>query len=738
VKLISARKIPQWSFVTQFFTGVLLKDRVAMAESGFSTKISVVRRAMLVGAGMLVAALLGAMVNSWLGNRALQRTVLEAAAAVPSTTSVECTPADLQQIERLRSVLAQLEQHRRAGVPLSLRWGMYSGKSLYPEARKLYFSRFHALLLAVTQERLVKELSVLPGTPDPAHDYASTYAALKAYLIITEHHDKSERGFLSPVLYTRWLADRRLDETTSQLAQRQFDFYAETLPAGNPFFFVADENVVTKGRAYLRGFGDEERLYQAAIGQAAQINPLNFNRLYAGSDRIVISRTVIPGAFTKAGYAVVQSRFNHLKDDLGKEEWVLGAQSSSGSIADLETHLRQRYGAEFASRWRALLSEASVSAYANYSDAANKLELLTTPSYPLLALFALVSDNTDVEASEIASMFQPVRAVVAPNSPNPVQPANQNYLKVLGDLQSAMKQASLAPPNDPAATAQVLSAVSNAYGGPREIAQRFDTGKAAGIELIALSLLNQPIRLAENVAKTGPAGALNGAGQAFCSQFAPLARKFPFNSAATEEASLEELDSIFAPSQGKALFDFYSGVLQKYIVKQGSQYVAPSSDTLRIAPEFLRWFNSMAGFADALYPGGSPQPRLGLSLTQSAKNRFSDLSITVDGEKLSGGSRQFTWPGKKPGITISERGDPLISFEGPWALFRFASEANWEAAAGAAELQFRLQTNGRQQKFADGTDKIVYYELRMSNPTVLQRPHLAAMRNCVSRVASVR
>ncbi len=735
----SARKTPQWAFVTHLFSDVLLKDRIAMGVSGSSTKVSAMRRALLAATSMLLLVLIGLMARSYFANRGLQRTVAEAAAALPQSATAEPSPDQLRQLERLRSVLATVEQHRSEGAPLRLRWGLYSGNALYPEARKIYFSRFHALLFAVTQQRMLEALRALPITPDPAHDYTTVYATLKAYLITSSHHEKSEKGFLVPVLLNRWAANRQNDDVPADLVQKQFEFYAEQLVAENPFATASDDAAVAKARAYLRAFGDEERIYQSALAEAAKGDSITFNRLYPGSDRVILSRGVIPAAFTKAGFAAVQNRFSHLKDELGKEEWVLGGQAFAGSTADLEARLRQRYSAEFVQHWRTLLSSASVRGYAGYADAANKLEVLTTPSYPLLALFALVSDNTNVDAREIASVFQPVRAVVPPGSSTPVQSTNQPYLSVLGALQSAMKQAALAPPNDPGAAAQALSAVTGAYNAPREMAQRFEGDAVHHIDKLALDLLVQPIRLAENVVRTGPAGALNAAGQGFCAQFSRVAGKFPFNPAAAEEASLEEVDGIFGPAPGRALFDFYNGTLQKYVVRQGSQYVALGSGPVRIAPEFLRWFSSLAAFADALYPGGVQQPKLAFSLTQSGKNKFRQLSITVDGDRLSsfGGTKQFTWPGPQPGITIADRADPLITFEGRWALFRFASEANWQAGGGAAELQFRLQTNGRQQKFADGTDKIIYYELRMNNPRILQPAQLAAMRRCVARVAAV-
>ncbi len=220
----TARKVPQWAFVMRLFSDVLLKDRMAMMASGFSSKVCIVRRALLAGACVLLLVLIGLMFNSWLGNRELQQTVTQAASAISPAATTEPSLAEVWQLERLRSVVATLEQHRRDGAPIGLRWGLYSGESLYPDARNLYFSRFRALLFADTQTRLLEALRTLPAMPDATHDYGMVYATLKGYLVTTSHHEKSETAFLAPVLYSRWATNREVDDERAQLVHKQFEF----------------------------------------------------------------------------------------------------------------------------------------------------------------------------------------------------------------------------------------------------------------------------------------------------------------------------------------------------------------------------------------------------------------------------------------------------------------------------------------------------------------------------------
>ncbi len=732
VKPVSqSRKIPQWAFVTHLLADVVLKDRSAMAATASSSNVSMMRRILLAAASLVLLAFVVLISISFFENRAMQVAIQDGAAALPSATIADMpSVAQLRQLESMRTVVQTLEQYRKDGAPWHMRFGLYD-KDTLPEARAAYFSRFDALLFSGTQRKLLTELQQVPAAPDANHTYEIVYNALKAYLITTSHHQYSERGFLSPVLMDRWSRGRQVDDETSQLALRQFDFYADELKEQNPFSSSAEPTGVTRARAYLRSMGDEERVYQSVLGAASGEKAITFN----DGREVVLNRTVIPAAFTKNGYAKVQAAFSHLKDQQS-EDWVVEKATSTTPIAELETKLRARYTSDFIKRWRDFLANTGFAAYSNYADAARKLEILTSPPYPNLALMQLVADNTNVDSPEISKAFQPARSVVPPGVTIPVQPTNQGYQAALSGLQTSMKSASLAPPNDQGAASQVLSAVAGAYAAPREVAQKFEPDALNGTNRLTVTILEAPIRRAEDVARTGPAGALNGAGAAFCSVFASVTNKFPLDPNSQQEASLDEMSNIFAA--GKALSTFKTQ-LQPFFQIQGTQLVAPPGGNIRLNPEFQRWFSNLLAFAETAYPGGSPQPRLSFSLAQSAKNsKFKDLSITIAGDKLSGSgaARQFTWtatPGAK--VTLAEQGVPFYDQEGAWAPFHFFVDSIWLNTGAAPELQMQLQTNGRAQKWDDGSIKASYYELRMSNPWVLEKARLAGMRNCVRVVA---
>ena len=723
------KKVPQWAFLPHIISNIVLRDRTALAAAGSSSAVGLIRRALLSAASLAILAWIGLTAVSFVENRALQQNVVQALAELPDQPSdAPPSPASLQKLDQVRQALTNLERYQQQGAPWHMHLGLYVGDSFYPEARRAYFSRFDAMLLNSTRASLLGTLRSLPETTDPSRDYSTTYSALKTYLITTDHPDKSEKPFLPDTLFSNWPPGKQLDAASAAIAQAQFAYYADAL-AGNdpPLLTKADDAAVDRARAYLRALGSEERLYQSVLREAAgQAEPLNFNRKF-GSAEVLIDSVTVPAAFTRAGYDKAQFSFSHLADMLSKEEWVVPARDNAVSASDLEARLRSRYQQEYIDNWRAFLKGAHVVEFAGYADAAHKLEALANPPYPMLALFSMISDNTSGTSSEIENQFQPAPVTVPAGASPMVQGGNQDYLGALAKVAAALKSVTLAAPGDQAAAAQqAIPTVTAGSVAPREIAQKFEPDQLNHTAAMSFALLQQPFQHAEDVLRSGPVGQLNAAGQVFCSSISGLMNKFPFNPGALEEASVDEVSAVFAP--GKMMTDFYNRYLQKYVVRVGSQYGAVPGGGVKINAGFVQWFNSMTAFQAAFYAGGSDQPRLTFSLASSPKNRLSDLVATIGSDKLSGSGepRTFTWIPGGPGLKFTAAGVNQ-EYRGQWALFHFADDAEWQSANGAPELRLPVPAGGRQY---------LYFDLGgMANPFVLDKPHMAMMRNCVPTVA---
>ena len=154
---------------------------------------------------------------------------------------------------------------------------------------------------------------------------------------------------------------------------------------------------------------------------------------------------------------------------------------------------------------------------------------------------------------------------------------------------------------------------------------------------------------------------LNGAGKAFCAQFAAISGKYPFNPNAKDEVPVAELDSIFAPRTG-ALWKFYEDAkLAQFLPKQGSRYVAVNEGTVKLFPAFVQFFNHAADISDGMYPSGSPPPRFTYTLKEMPSN-VEGLTLKIGSETLSGPgqAKAFTWTGAPEDIQVTTKNGVIL------------------------------------------------------------------------------
>src|SRR5580700_1183259 len=341
-----SRKVPQWMFLGQFFTGVLLADRTAMGASGASTKTSGARRILFAVAASICLLFAIFFTVSFFNNHGLESQVRDAARGIGSGEAVGADLASvdsLRKLDTLRQSVETLTYYHREGAPLMYRWGLFVGDDLYPEARRLYFARFKQLLLGQTQTNTLAFLNGLPATAPP--EYSTSYDALKSYLITTSNHDKSTKAYLAPVLMKWWQNGRSADQDRQLLAQKQFEFYAEELAEENPYSRENDSAAIEKARRYLSQFAGAKSVYAYMLSEAGKNNPpINFNRQFAGSAKVVVEAYIVPGAFSKGGWAYMKDALAHVDHYVSGERWVLGDYASANfDMAKLTQDIKALY-----------------------------------------------------------------------------------------------------------------------------------------------------------------------------------------------------------------------------------------------------------------------------------------------------------------------------------------------------------------------------------------------------------
>lgn len=753
-RIIGTRKVPQWLFLGHFFNDLLLSDQAAKGASASSIRASMPRRILLLTAAALCVIYSAALVISFGRNKALANNVKQASQGIAAADSSGGTVASLDSLKRLETLRQSLEtltKYSRQGAPWSYRWGLYIGNELYPEVHKLYFADFRRLLLLPTQNIIVDSQRGLPPTPT-GPEYGPTYDSLKAYLETTSNHDKSTHDFLPPVLLSRWSANRNVDPDRIQLAQKQFEFYSDELKIANPFSNDNDAASIGRARLYLSQFAGFERVYQAMLADAAKTGPaINFNKRFPGSAEEVIDAQDVAAAFTKPGWDFMKASLRNPEKYFAGEPWVLGEQATNNiDRSKLGQQLADRYYSDFLKAWRAYMKAASVVRYASLPDASKKLEVLSGVQSPLLALFWLASQNTAVDLADVSNAFQPVQTVVPPALVDRyIAPANQTYMSALVTLQASVDSVAQQPanPDSPAANLTLTNA-TNARIAAKNVAQAFRIDPDSHLEATVQKLMEDPITNVEALLRTlGPAE-LNGKGKTLCGIYRPVLNKFPFNPAATPQATVEEVNGLFKKPDG-ALWKFYDENLAKLLPKQGSQYVAVTAGGVTLTQGFVSYFNQAAAFADALYAGGTPDPHFTYTLKPVPSDGIQNIGLQLDGQAFSysGGDptpKQFVWQasgthGTKSTMKVGGGGTDL-SFappgEGLWAIFQFFNKADtWHQSGNGNTLEWIMRSGKDPVLLPSGKPLTVRFELDMGAiPQVFQKGFFSRLA-CVADVA---
>lgn len=739
------QKVAQWCFLPQLFSQAVLADREALAAPRTSRRALLLRRTALGVLSALMLLWTICLTISWRNNARLEQALQQSAAELPlgSPQFSLASESSLASLDRLRATLEQLEEYERNGPPLMFRWGLYHGHSLIGPARRLYFDRFQRMLLARTQKNLVAALAALPATAPQGADYLASYNPLRAYLITTSYPDKSTADFLTPILAGYWLnGEHPASDMQEQLAERQFQFYAQELPAIRPYNIAPDMSAVGQARAYLNSFGGFDRIYQNMIGAANRAAPpIDFNRLYPGSAATVVDAHIVPGAFTRDGFAYIQKAAQHPEQFFTGEVWVLGNQTApSLDASSLAQQLQGRYAEDYSAQWRAFLHDAIVVRYRSVEDAKQKLQSLSAPNSSLLALLFTASHNTAVASPAIAQEFQPAQAVVSPESSNRfIGSGNTTYINGLIGLDSAVSAFLQDPPaaNNPAAAQPVISAAAAAHGAVSQTAQAFDIDPHGHVEQTVIGLLQAPITSVEEALRGAGQQQLNLAGRSFCGEFSTLESKYPFTRSATVEATPDEVSSVLKPGTG-SLWQFYDSTLKPYIVQEGNAWGAAPGATARPTPEFLQFFNRAAALSAALFPSGATTPSLSFTAHILPSKGIQSVTFSVDAQTLTGtnASKAFTWSpqtAQHAGLIANYgTGSLPLQFTGTWALFHLMDHGRVEQAGNPARLAYPLEI-ANTPVVVDGVPLTERIEVSGAGANLIVPGSMSGLR-CVSQV----
>lgn len=513
-----------------------------------------------------------------------------------------------------------------------------------------------------------------------------------------------------------------------------------------------DDGVVQPGRRYLRAFKGAEPQYHRIIeqvnqemGSAARLADLTHNTNYR---RVLRVQEEVPGAFSRAGWDRVQQLIDSEAGGNASEACVLGngggALAALSAGAGLKDQIREMYIEDYVRHWKDFLAGASVLPYSNCGDAAEKLTSLKENSSPILAVLMLASLNTtlpkhsgsplqqagravdnvrkgfkfpfsrskdDIKSQAakglgealasaptqdtITATFQPAHAVFEASPPNPdhwTDKRNTPYLDALGELQRAFQtldRGGRCDESNEAANSQANAKLMAAQGVLDGLVRNFDN---QGSYDAVKNFLESPLQAAKGLIAADPSEVakrkLNGAQQQLCSGLNALKTKFPF-SPQGDDASLDQVGKVFDPKGG--LLAAMHQTLGDLVMKSAGGFTQKPDAPVKLSRTFLDFFTRMSAISDALYPAQGGAPGMKYKLSVEANPAIKEIAGTVDGEPVAMASKEYVWPGPKPGIDlrvlpVAGGSNALRSYSGPWAIFQLLSNADHTPGTN----QFRL------------------------------------------------
>ncbi len=664
------REVQQWTFLTHLFSDVLLVDRGVFGSSAASTKVNFWRRLLLALAAVALLVWTIGLVVSYFGNRALLSAVRNdrASSFSPAPPTQAPSVSDLNRLNYIGESLDTLSGYHRSGVPLSLRWGLYLGNELYPQACRAYARGLNQLLLGPTRVAMVSYLRGLSykadtglaaSTQNPqTSPYDGPYNTLKTYLIATNQgsHVREDSSFTSD-LYASWPPRQNVTADQERLVKQQLDRYGTQLAsseAAGCFDATPDPDAVTNARNYLNSFPPAQRIYQAMLADATSKGgkAIDFNKEYA--DQAATDGYPVRPAFTKAGWGGMDDALKHPQRYRGGEQWVLGSETPQ--VADPQKYvpdLRRRYVSEFTGEWLSFIKAGKFAGYKNPADISPKIAKVASAHSALLMVLCVAAQNTNVGDKDVDAAFSSVRGLVPQDCETKVIGVpNKGYTESLFDLEGCLDKMGRATGDEKEANRkQCQDKADEAQAAVRKLlAQNAGLDQVdAAVQALLSAPINAPTLQAQLKAPPPP-----GAGD-LCDALKALAAKLPFKRGASAEATLPDFTQVFG-SDG-------------LIVKHRPD----PAGSLKPNPRFVSFYNHVADIQRALYPNGKDL-RLSYRIGVVSLERVPSFSLAIGGSTLTPttGPKYFVWTGNaQETVSLSVPQYPPISEAGPWAIFKF-------------------------------------------------------------------
>ena len=473
----------------------------------------------------------------------------------------------------------------------------------------------------------------------------------------------------------------------------------------------------------------------------------------------------VQGPYTVKGHKQVIASLTDGYKILEREKWVVPVSREEKEQevkikVELE-RVRVDYENEYMSQWRNFFKDIQVDVPPNNKEAIAEFRVLSTPDWPYLRLLRVLADNTQFEEAKdplgaakndgglvaqvreklvrkVNSKAQGLRVEqllasgqkveredpiplkfesmvafgVPPTPPPPVEgqapppppapPRLGKYVSSLEELAGEMGAIEDGPPTG--STAKATESFQKAVNQAQALLLTMDR---TGQELMEPLLMN-PLKQAYRALMKSAGGAASGLWEIVV--WPPyrdtIKDRYPFNTAASRDASFEDAVAFFKPKDG-ILWGFYDSYLKDYHYKTGHIYVPKAHLQDReqrsikpftpFNPNLYNCLRRADEISDALFAQGTDKPKVIFKINlKTVSPIVSEVIFELDGTKrLYRNEKEFwhdfEWPGKDPsGAKIQVRGagglDEELTRAGPWGIFRLFEAGTAEAVKDSDEV----------------------------------------------------
>jgi type VI secretion system protein ImpL len=641
--------------------------------------------------------------------------------------------------------------------PLKNQLGLYQGRHLAAGANIGYRRLLdHALLPRVTR-RLEERLRAASRD-----NLELAYEALKHYLMLytPEHFDaESLKAFVSFDWDANLASTLSAEQRLALVAHLDAAFSRGAPPPAAPMDQALVANVREMLVAYPLEYRIFSRLKRARVGadipefSAAAAGGPNAVRVFARASGQPLTRGV-PGLFTRDGYyKAFKSAQGQVAKVLAAEQgWVLGtapraadakgtasALLAGGTTSELDAKVRQLYLAEYIKVWDAFIADVRLIRLGGLDSSLTVAGLLAAPDSPLKSYLRAVARETQLAAgapeagavpasklpaalAKVDKAKQDMAALLGKPAADPGKEAGRPIEVVVDDHFASLHRMVA---GQPAPIDEVMKLFNEVYVQLTAIdaAQKSKTapppggggGGGGAAAKAAAGQQPEPIKsMLESLADAGATQGRSAERQGLTAELKPIAElcaktiagRYPFALGSRSDVLPDDFGQMFGA--GGALDDFYQRRLATLVDTGVTPWTfRPLPDgTKPPGGQALADFQRASRIREAFFRAGGKAPSFKVDLRMLDMDvALKEVVLEVDGTpmKFAAGNttpQTFTWPSARIAaqIKLSGSGGSVMTFDGPWALFRLFGQFEVQPSTQPERFTVVLNLDGRKAR----------------------------------------